>query len=46
AEVLLAIEFLKQNLELELIPDFVFQLISLLLPNWKLFEVNETSTPG
>ncbi|CAG8520729.1 6594_t:CDS:2 [Gigaspora margarita] len=46
AEVLSAIEFLKQDLELELIPDFVFQLTSLLSPNWELFEIDETHTPG
>ncbi|CAG8800049.1 20056_t:CDS:2, partial [Gigaspora rosea] len=40
-EVLSAIDFLKQNLELEAIPDFAFQLTSLSLPSWELFEEAE-----
>ena len=35
-EILSAIEFLKQNLVLESIPDFAFQLTFLLSPSWKL----------
>ncbi|CAG8736394.1 40090_t:CDS:2 [Gigaspora margarita] len=46
AKVPSAIEFLKQDLELELIPDFAFQLTSLPLPNWELFEIDETYTPS
>ncbi|CAG8806117.1 22317_t:CDS:1, partial [Gigaspora rosea] len=40
-EILSAIDFLKQNLELEVIPDFTFQLTSLLPPSWELFEKAE-----
>ncbi|CAG8796483.1 19402_t:CDS:1, partial [Gigaspora rosea] len=40
-EVPSVIDFLKQNLELEAIPDFAFQLTSLPLPSWELFEEAE-----
>src|SRR6185437_11424407 len=37
-EIPSVIEFLKQNLALESIPDFAFQLTSLSSPSWELFE--------
>ncbi|CAG8490600.1 20189_t:CDS:2, partial [Gigaspora rosea] len=40
-EILSAIEFLKQDLALELFPDFAFKLISLLSTGWELFEEAE-----
>ncbi|CAG8607066.1 2867_t:CDS:2, partial [Gigaspora rosea] len=40
-EIPSAIEFLKQDLALELIPDFAFKLTFLPSPGWKLFEEAE-----
>ncbi|CAG8820797.1 21824_t:CDS:1, partial [Gigaspora rosea] len=40
-EIPLAIEFLKQDLVLESIPDFAFKLTSLPSPGWELFEEAE-----
>ncbi|CAG8631423.1 26038_t:CDS:1, partial [Gigaspora rosea] len=40
-EIPLAIEFLKQDLALESIPDFAFKLTSLPSPGWELFEEAE-----
>ncbi|CAG8751238.1 2769_t:CDS:2, partial [Gigaspora rosea] len=40
-EIPSAIDFLKQSLELEVIPDFAFQLTSLPSPSWELFEETE-----
>ena len=40
-EIPSAIEFLNQNLALESIPDFAFQLTSLSSPSWELFKEAE-----
>ncbi|CAG8841086.1 24166_t:CDS:2, partial [Gigaspora margarita] len=46
AKVLLVIEFLKQNLELKLIPNFAFQLMFFPSPNWELFEDDDIPISG